>query len=163
MGKWQTLYKSTGMNLCASLQHSLSEPIVELTWLPAIRHDDIILLSCWRPPSKEFLWTHLPSDMETGLQPPAELSWAALEPCWDLPGPQLSLPGASLEVKVSYNPCSWHTHANAEASTHYVGMQAHAQVKYIEEYMCATINQYRGKEITLYVQIYAHSYIMIPL
>lgn len=90
-------------------------------------------------------------------------SWAALEPCWDLPGPQLSLPGASLEVKVSYNPCSWHMHANAEASTHYVGMQAHAQVEYIEEYMCATINQYRGKEITLYVQIYAHSYIMIPL
>lgn len=31
-----------------------SEPIVELTWLPTIRHDDIVLFLCWRPPSKEF-------------------------------------------------------------------------------------------------------------
>lgn len=45
----------------------------------------------------------------------AELSCrAALKPCWDLPDPQLSLPGASAAVSVNYNPCSWHTHANRD-------------------------------------------------
>ncbi len=54
MGKWQTLCKSTGKNVRASFQLGGLEPIVELTWLPTIRHDDIVLFSRWRPPSKEF-------------------------------------------------------------------------------------------------------------
>lgn len=54
MRKWQTLCKSTGKNVRASFQLGGSEPIVELTGLPTIRHDDIVLFSRWRPPSKEF-------------------------------------------------------------------------------------------------------------
>ncbi|KAG7485408.1 hypothetical protein JOB18_009912 [Solea senegalensis] len=54
---------------------------------------------CWRPPSRRSSLECC--DMETGPQPPAEQSRAelssraALEPCWDLPDPQISLPGAS--------------------------------------------------------------------
>lgn len=54
MAEWQTLCKSAGINVCASSQLSASEPIVELRWLPTIRHGDTVLFSRWRPPSKEF-------------------------------------------------------------------------------------------------------------
>ncbi len=54
MGKWQTLCKSTGISVRASFQLGASEPVVQLTWLPTIRHDDTVLFSRWRPPSKEF-------------------------------------------------------------------------------------------------------------
>lgn len=55
-------------------QLGASEPFVELIWLPIKIHDDTVLFSYWRPLTEEFSRAPLKSDMEMGLQPPADSS-----------------------------------------------------------------------------------------
>lgn len=140
MGKWQTLRKSTGINVRASFQLAASEPIVELTRLPTIRHDDIALFSCWRPPSKEFsrillfsvTWRRARSHRR---------SQAELQSCFRAllrPARPTAFPGRGLAVRVSYSPallthaCQYRrTHADSFKHVQHVGMQAHAYVEHI--------------------------------
>lgn len=145
-----TLQIICGRNVHAPFQLGAPEPIVELAWLPTIRHDDIVLVSRWRPPSKEFFWGPHLCDMETDPKSLAEPSRVELQRCFrallrparcttflakslDLQSDWIKTPGPDTHMLMQ-------THMYTFKHEQYVGMQAHSSLELMEEDICKTVN-----------------------